>query len=714
MDTDLKKTSAVSRRGVAMFVVLGAIVLVTMFGYVGITLAGKDQSLSGDLNDIKNRDEAAYSGLQIAINRFVAQPDTMVNVFNSFIQEGRTSHAAPTRSWVNLSSRSLNLVSSEPDWFSLATGNDQTAVKVRLLGIARSKDTTGSPDGNIDNDSIYVSLQCKARGRHGDEKTVQGTYLVHGLSVNFRQDTLYYTIPKHSLYVGGSYSAPNLQVGAQGDVYVASSSGSFLNTGAGMGVRGDLKWNSDLSINSSDMNIHGNLYIRGYLYSNGGALNVDKNAAIDSGFHTMNNANIWVKGNFWLGPTSRSASWGGTVRVDGNLVYGRPDLMFPARLYVGGSVWFPLGFTQTLSDSLKVGNRAYFGNNTASQDFTLSNNGFLKVDSSVIVSGGGTLTVPGGKVGDTIQVNRTLKLTSTSLQVGHIAQIDSLSGSLVIPSGGRRARGGAMNWVAPPTRYALGIDTALMKTSEADNPMDSVKVDSLHSPAVLAAAINLTSALIGDIHITAPRLNHLYDSLRGARALLNGYMVLRIRSNSDIIGTSGPAGGFTGKMIVIVEKDVSVGDWPSSATNNNIQVLLVRHGGKLSSFKWSGLFAGIIYWENPCDNISWNIPSNATLRGAILMGTTLTTASYGYTAAEVASCSSHSSSFTPNSGSVEIYRDAAVFEDIGRNLQGVLVPARTATGAIISTREMTFAWGLSPLLRLVHNRPYFEPLGVFR
>jgi Tfp pilus assembly protein PilX len=725
MDTETLKRSP--RQGIAMFVVLGAIVLVTLFGYVGITLAGRDQTLSGDLNDIKSRDEAAVSALQFGINRLLANPTHLVTLLNAYATSGRLNGGTPTATWLSFGSVSTTFQGSEPGWTLLSTdATNKSAIKLQVLGIG-SGDSTLPVTDMKDSAGVYISFRGLARGRHGDIKEVIGAYRIHGISIDYRQDTLYYTIPRHSFYIGGIYKSANMAIGTDGDVYVAGADGSFLNSGSGLTIKGDLKWNSTLKVNSSDVVVEGNAYIDGSFYTNGGALIVNGNLGIAQGFDEINGRGLVVGRNLWVGGTGIGGNWNNTtggVYVGGNFVFEPSDKKTPHNLKVGGSAWFPRASSFSIEDTFSVGSHLFFGNNATNQNHTISSaaGNYFRIDSSLIFSGGGNLSIPFGTVAETLQVNTNLSITGGTLNVSRVAQVDSLQGGTL--TGTRAARGTAMNWRIAPTLAQMGISDSLRSTSTADNPMDSVKVDALHSPTVLAAMQHLTTGLFqaagvaaGESDkITAFNLNKLYTYMQGQNTLLNGYMVLRVDSLSGIGSNfaENADSGFKGKMLIAIEKKFDVnGNWPHSQGHDNIQVLMVRNGGALRNFGWKyGNFSGLFYWENPCENINMEIPT-ATMYGAILMGTTLTSPGYGYPT----TCGTGAAQVTPNANPrLNIVRDQDVFLDIGKSLPGVLAPAKDGAGVPISIRGTTFALKRNgnTTFRLVHNQPYFEPIGVFR
>lgn len=724
MDSELRTPVAPARRGVAMFIVLGAILLVTLFGAVALTLAQRDQTLSGDLNDIKSRDEAALSGLQMAINRLTADPDSLVGILNSFVQQSYAKKGKPDSVWISLdSNNTLHLLDNEPDWFALSNlpGN-QTATKVQLVAVQHA-DT--SSEVKFDSTQIYVTLRCFARGRHGDEKSVQAAYRIHGITGDNKNDTIEYTIPRHSFYLGGSLLNNNMDIGAQGGVYVGGASNSFLNTGANQSLDGNFQWNDSLKLNSH-VHCKGNMVVRGGLYLNANSsLRVDGNLQVDSGFATVDSdSTITVGGNAFInGPNSTStpAGWNSQkgLRVGGSLYFFRSNYpvgggtQTPKSLIVGGDAWIVRSgrFDLGPNDSFFVGRDLIYGDKGSPH-----NNGFrttggilYKVGRTLIAGSKTRVDIPGGYIGDTLQVRDTINVqTGKTLTVVGAALANFVTGTISKTV----TATGIMNWRQIPTPATFGIDTSLSKTAPADNPMDSVKVDAEHSLAVTNALIPYPSG-----EFSGTKLNAIYDSLGKAKKLLNGYMCLIVNKGTVLNVLQQPTVRFNGKMIIVVEGELMVNqNWPASQTLDNIQVILVRHGGTLGQFGWKGTLAGIVYWENPCGTKELLI--SGVLHGAMIFGASLTTVTapapnYGYVQKEVCSASNRSK-FQPNKGDLSIIRDTAVFMDIGRNLPGVLRPAKDANGKPLTIQGTINAYYYTPRLRLVHDKPFFEPLGVFR
>lgn len=725
MDTDTNVAKPASRHGMAMFIVLGAIVLVTLFGYVGITLAGRDQTLSGDLNDIKSRDEAAVASLQFAINRLLDNPTRLVGILNTFDSLGRVNGGQPSSTWLvfGASTNTVTLQKKEPNWFKLTPdATNQSAMKLQILGVGAGDSTIPVTDKK-DSLGVYVSFRGLARGRRGDEKEVLAAYRLHGISVNYRRDTTFYTIPRHSFYLGGDYASPNMGLSTTGDVYIGGTGDSYMNSGANHILGGDLQFNANMRMNKGNpLTINGNLYVPGWLKNNGDSLNVNGNAWI-GGFDVMDDpGTVYVKGNLHLHTLSTGAAtdvWNSTkgLRVDGNLVYYPFNARIPKKIVVGGDAWFVRGtggFDINTSDSFYVGRNLYFGQPAMDHRYVFTGTGLFKVGSSLYHAGpvniNTYLTLPGGVIGQGLKVDQKLTIAAgRTLSVGTNYQIGNLAlgaGASITGTSGTPA--GA--WVAPPTDVALGLNPAKMNTQPEQNPMDSVKTP----PDILASAIPL-APLLSSGKLTGARLTAVYDSLKTAGSLYNDYMILRHRKGDGSLDANDGVSTFTGKMMVIIEEAMTInGNWPASSSLASIQVILIRripNGTEVSQFGWPDTLAGIISWENPCGGRTFKI-TRGYLYGALLLGTTLTAEGYGYTASEVAACTP--SSLTTNTGDLNVIRDLATFEDIGRNLPNVLMPALDVAGHPISTRSTVFQYRKSPILRLVHDRPYFEPIGVFR
>jgi hypothetical protein len=219
----------------------------------------------------------------------------------------------------------------------------------------------------------------------------------------------------------------------------------------------------------------------------------------------------------------------------------------------------------------------------------------------------------------------------------------------------------------------------------ATNPPDTMYVDGTHSPTVNAKVVNLTDALCDQASTagypvqhdnwTGTDFNNLYAYLSSQGKLLNGYMVIDVKSGpgTTFSALTPSATAFVGKSLWIIEKNINVnGAWPNSATSSAIQVVYVKGAGSIANWGFTGTVYGYFHIENTMSGNGQFSTAGATLYGAIgVRGT--------------------GSSWTPNSSNLTIASAPAVFADITQNLPGVFHPA-TSSGSspvVVSTSTKT-------------------------
>lgn len=730
------------RRGVAMFVVLGAIVVVTMLGAVGLVMAGKDQDLSGDLADIKSRDQVALAGLQLALNRLSSDPANLVTQLNAFIQDGRSTQRS-TLEWLDFTSATLAVKKSEPDWFSLnpSVTEDQSAVKVRILGIAQG-DTSASL--TMDSAAVFVALQCQARGRHGDVRAVQGVYRIHGVALATQVTVYPVVIPKYAFYVGGSLVNSNLAVNVTGDVYVGGAGGTWINSNI-MNITGDFKWNGDLKINAPLL-VTGNAYVGGAIMGQG-FFQVNGNLGIGNGFLGMNQP-IAVGKSLWVGGASGGGAWNAGTNLivqDDMVLWPSGNIPFTSMVQsLRGSIWLMSGLSIPSGANFVI--KAPQGSIYVTDSSTLVPFNF-NVSSTSVPSPVNPAPIFAGADFVSIAPSRTssvppLKFNSTPVIARRDAYIASdfqnpnisVTGSGYFPNytggttGITRGSAGSSGLHAPyraaPTLSDLGL-ASLSKTTVADNLMDHLFVDATHSPDVLshmqelramawAAGVVPNQNTTMSIPFSPATLNQLYAYMDRSKLTFRGYMILNLNSTTGNIDFLDPAGtGFQGKALFVVDSRWDVNGnaatgtgWPHSNSEDNVQVIDVRgqNGGVLQTWGWSnGNFAGLFYWENPpCDANGYQLqlPQSGTWYGSYMFGSN-------------SSCS-HPPALQPNQSSIRLVKSTAVFISIALGLPGVLQASTNPDGSSSSVISTYSANTTTPLLRLSTGTPYFEAKGIYR
>ena len=711
-----------------MFVVLGTIIVVTLLGFVGLTLAGKDQSQSGDFADLKSTDQVGMAGLQLAINRLTANPANMVTQLNAFITDSR-AHSSSIRSWLNLTGANVAVATANPGWDPLSTtAGDLSAVEVQILAVASGPDTAAVP--SQDSEAIYIALQCSARGRHGDLRTVQGTYLIHGVSLAFTQVASTVVIPAYAFYVGGSLTNSNLQASITGGVYVGGTGSSYINSNP-MAIHGTFKWNGDLKVNAS-LSVDSSAFIAGGLYVNSTAspLTVGGNLGVTNGFQTINGP-ISVTGNMWVGGTGTNTTWnsGANLTVGGNLVLwpsGNFSMGGGTNLKVGGNAWLMSGLTKSYNagDSVRTLGNLYLTDSSTTVGFAFSqqNSGGFYVKQNLVsntkVAQTLTFNNAPGRVSDSMYIsnNGTLSLNSVlTVDLSNHAYFSHLStsgsGKVTVQgtnytNGQSYTTGSHANYVKAPIADSLGLNAAIQKTDTANNAMDSVVLTS----TVAAHMITLTSTLLSQAGVGAnttfspSTMSRLFRYLDSTGQTYDGYMILDLTSATTITTFSdSAAGGFVGKAMYVVDASYNInGNWPHSQDSTDIQILDIRGtSGALESWGWKyGNFSGIFYWQDPaCGGHTLQLPSSGTWTGAFLMGMNPTCAV----------------TMQPNSSSISLVLSQYVFTDIGKNLPNVIkAGVHSTNGTTNSSTAAVMTTTTSPFLRQVTDKPFFETVGVYR
>jgi len=383
----------------ALFVVLGLVLVFSMMGFLGLKYAEKDSEITGSYIDQQSKETAAWSGIQLALGRMSANPDSTVSQLNLFIAD---SAAATKRQYFDFAnaSRPFALVATAPSFFPIAGGNDQSSVRVAIKAIELG--AVGSWSGA----GTRIVLEATGRGRRGDLQTIVASYRILGvdqvIQVNSSASTT--TAPIYTLYMGTG--ANNLDAGASivGSVYLGSSSklqGTGLIKGK-LNVNGNLETTTALTIDSN-VYIAGNLAVQGatpIFHRNlvvGGTisnapLNVD--LQVDSSFYlrgilaspatlqvTQSNRALRVGGDFYAPGIDcfnlQSSAWniGGNVWVNRIDAYGNDGTVVPA-LNVGGNLEMLWSNAATAAlPSMVIGGNLAARYNSGTLDFYRQNSG---------------------------------------------------------------------------------------------------------------------------------------------------------------------------------------------------------------------------------------------------------------------------------------------------------------------------------------------------
>lgn len=776
----LPENARTARRGVAMLVVLSMVVLLTMLGYMGMEMAGRDTLVSGTYLDINSRDQAVKSSLQLALARLQANPARTVAQLQAFVADS-SKPLASARQYMNLAQSSCSLQVADPGFFALGTGSDQTGAKVQIVSVDIGSNTAGSTSG----DGVRIVLRSTGRGRNGDDASAITSYHVTGVDVPASPTTA--PPMNFAIYLNGTLSSTNFGNDITGNVYVSGDVST--NSAASVTVDGNLRVGGSFASNAAVVS-KGNVVIGGDMSTNGSApITANQNMVVKGGFSTMN-APVSVLENLEMGAPATANPWnsGATLTVGGQLWDKASCREIGAKISVGGSAFFDNCLTANPSAvATTIGNlyvaRTGGGNKLTIKSGTWNISGNLgtwnapngmeiQSGSTVNVSGNlllkgplahsGTLSITGasqfwGGISNIANTSATAITTTGALFLQGTAQKGDFSGGVTLggplttkgtldpnfsnaaaaasrwgfsagatskvwnyentgafASGNNPRVAGSTNTNGSGYRGVLGsiatpadlmaVPVPVAATAYASHPYTAQELDLSISqtwnqcPRVDTTVLKTvwstltdamaTTATASTNNWTAADLQKIYNTHKRA----DGWLVMRLNSSCSFSNMNPPGGTFSGKAIWIVEKSINVnGNWPSSATSSDIQMVYVRGAGFVGAFGTPGDMAGYVHYEAPfTGQMLWgNGTANTTLTGAIhIRGA--------------------ASSFTGNGGNrLKVVGSQTVLDEIQKAFPGVLIAPTTAYGTPLTT-------GSTKTLVLREPHFLFRRIGEYR
>lgn len=311
-----------------MFLVLGVVVFFTMLGFMGLQLASRDSGASGSVLDIRSRDVATRSGISLALGAMSTDEENTSTQLNAFIED---SAAGSPRQWFNFSTNPFTLQNSDPGWYVVGQGNDESAVKVKLVSLDIG-DAAGAPS-----DGIRITLECQAKGRNAEAISVVASYRVMGMQVPLLPGST--PTNRFAIYLDGALANTNMGATVNGDVYISGS--THLNGPATFTITGTLRAAGDFS-SDAPVSATSNSVIGGNLKTNGSApMTFGKNLVIQGGIDQMN-AGLTVAQNLDVQGVGPLGTWNttGTLNVGGQFWYRSECRDIAAPVTVGGNAFF--------------------------------------------------------------------------------------------------------------------------------------------------------------------------------------------------------------------------------------------------------------------------------------------------------------------------------------------------------------------------------------
>ncbi|QQS05428.1 MAG: hypothetical protein IPK50_00675 [Fibrobacterota bacterium] len=315
---------AKSRHGVAMMVVLGVVIFFTMLGFMGLEMATKDSQVSGTLLDIKSKESAAWGGLNLAIGAMQANPTSLATELQKFIADS-AQPSADKRQWLSFSGGSFSLVKTDPGFYSIGSGNDKSAIKVRVVSV----DLNGASGINSGN-GLPITLECTGQGRNEQQLKIVASYRILGMDVPTITFTTDATLPRNALYLNGSVQ--NLNSALLTDAPIYSSGGYQTNSYGSITVK-QFRVGGDLTLaGTGRVTVEKNSYIGGRLLVNSNfPLEFKENLGIGGGIFTLNDT-LKVLGSLNVyGVPADFPSWAA----------GKPLIIRGAQLYIKDEAFGP-------------------------------------------------------------------------------------------------------------------------------------------------------------------------------------------------------------------------------------------------------------------------------------------------------------------------------------------------------------------------------------
>jgi hypothetical protein len=603
----------------AMMVILGVIVVVSLLGFVGLNMAAKDRFAAGDNMDIKSQDVALESAFNLAVARLQEDPLVLKTILENFVADSSKPVGTPPRSWLDFSGSTVVGSSKAPAFFKLDSLDPRSArfrVEIKAVGfppvdLAGALDPRAISEGSGYEPYLALALEATAMGRAGDEIHGIANYKIYGIGRRFTENGASNSVTVvNTLSLGGELkdagNGVNFSPDITGDAYIGG--GVILNNNNQFRSRGTLKVNGDFWVMSNSVRFDQTTYIKG---------------------------------------TLRFENTGIEVVSNGNLGVGGSILHKAGKLTANGNVWIG---THYKVDDLDRSNIAITGGlRTNSSDTAIKVNNLSGTTKGKVGGGFFPAKLP------------------TLPQVG--ASIDFGSNALI-------ADPSLVDFGIPTTISSTELKDNLPELIDTTVLTNIFDWDSIYSIAGAGTYVGSTTPDPG------AAFNKVFAYLRtlNGGSLHKGYMVVRMTGNNHLNFPNGAGScpgsctAFEGKAIFLIDGKVDVNaGWPPSKDSNAIQVIVVRNGkfpsANLNAFGFTTCgskdFYGYLYWDNPQTSPVFNMSCAAsTWHGSF----TVTPKNHLSTTPSAASIMFN------NSSKLKLAMSNSVFGDINKNIPGLIKP----------------------------------------
>jgi hypothetical protein len=241
-----------------MMVVLGAVILLSLLGFVGLRLVSSDRELAGSEVELKAQQMSALSGFDLAIARMEKDPATTVALLNSF-------RGDPRYQWLLLTGEGVKLSKDAPEFTKLGDGNQ--GCRVRIVGASPANDPV-----------VYLVLESQGKGRGEDIRRMTATYRIQGVTSTAGRLT---NGPAAALFSAQGFGASgtNMKLDIDGGIYSGDEPGVINLQGRSGSTSTSLRTAGDVNV-AGDITFDSNSVIGGDLYANSGVITVQKSLVV--------------------------------------------------------------------------------------------------------------------------------------------------------------------------------------------------------------------------------------------------------------------------------------------------------------------------------------------------------------------------------------------------------------------------------------------------
>lgn len=300
MKTEIRSVFTSDEKGIAVFVTLILLFIVTIAGVTILTVAGRDRVASSDMSAVRGAAEAANTALDACENQISLKSPMMTSIINKFLKD------KAYRWFFSTDSSGANIEKK----VSLGNGYSYSA---EIMAYDTSKNV--------------LQVRGIGYGRSNEQKSVVAQYRLTGL-----QKANSTAVPQYAIYLAGSGRNFDVRIDVTGNVYIGRDF-HFNFTANNCRIRGFLKTGyspaSESSTNAWNLTIDSAIYIGTRFKINDNSFTSVSKIGIEGDLDFGNNLTVnsegWFNGSFYNSSSGRINMSGNKIHYSGLLSMTRVD-----------------------------------------------------------------------------------------------------------------------------------------------------------------------------------------------------------------------------------------------------------------------------------------------------------------------------------------------------------------------------------------------------